>query len=76
MERKKQDLINFAFKTLQIVGTGLKNITEFFTGVNFDDKKKEINKEVEVLNKNLDVIDKETEEFSGELLKESKDLIM
>ena len=66
-------MINFAFKTLQIVGTGLKNITEFFTGVNFDDqdkRKEEINKEVEVLNKNLDVVDKETEEFSGESSKE------
>ena len=72
-KERNKNLINFAFKTLQIVGTGLKNITEFFTGVNFDDqdkRKEEINKEVEVLNKNLDVIDKETEEFSGESSKE------
>ena len=68
-KERNKNLINFAFKTLQIVGTGLKNITEFFTGVNFDDqdkRKEEINKGVEVLNKNLDVVDKETAEFSGE----------
>ncbi len=67
-KERNKNLINFAFKTLQIVGTGLKNITEFFTGVNFDDqdkRKEEINKGVEVLNKNLDVVDKETGEFSG-----------
>ena len=72
-KERNKNLINFAFKTLQIVGTGLKNITEFFTGVNFDDqdkRKEEINKEVEVLNKNLDVIDKETEEFGGEASQE------
>ena len=72
-KERNKNLINFAFKTLQLVGTGLKNITEFFTGVNFDDqdkRKEEINKEVEVLNKNLDVIDKETEEFGGESSKE------
>ena len=72
-KERNKNLINFAFKTLQLVGTGLKNITEFFTGVNFDDqdkRKEEINKEVEVLNKNLDVVDKETEEFSGESSKE------
>ena len=72
-KERNKNLINFAFKTLQLVGTGLKNITEFFTGVNFDDqdkRKEEINKEVEVLNKNLDVIDKETEEFGGEASQE------
>ena len=72
-KERNKNLINFAFNTLQLVGTGLKNITEFFTGVNFDDqdkRKEEINKEVEVLNKNLDVVDKETEEFSGESSKE------
>ena len=72
-KERNKNLINFAFKTLQIVGTGLKNITEFFTGVNFDDqdkRKEEINKEVEILNKNLDVVDKETAEFSGESSKE------
>ena len=72
-KERNKNLINFAFKTLQLIGTGLKNITEFFTGVNFDDqdkRKEEINKEVEVLNKNLDVIDKETEEFGGEASQE------
>ena len=74
-KERNKNLINFAFKTLQIVGTGLKNITEFFTGVNFEDqdkRKQEINKEVETLNKNLDVVDKETEEFGGESTKEEE----
>jgi len=76
-KERNKNLINFAFKTLQIVGTGLKNITEFFTGVNFDDqdkRKEEINKEVELLNKNLDVVDKETEEFIGESSTEESEL--
>ena len=76
-KERNKNLINFAFKTLQIVGTGLKNITEFFTGVNFDDqdkRKEEINKEVGILNENLDVIDKETEEFSGESSSEESEV--
>ena len=52
-------LINGVIGTVKALGTGLKNITEFFTGVNFDDqdkRKQEINKEVDILNKNLDVV--------------------
>ena len=70
-------LINGVIGTVKALGTGLKNITEFFTGVNFDDqdkRKQEINKEVDILNKNLDVVDKETEEFSGESSSEESEV--
>ena len=70
-------LINGVIGTVKALGTGLKNITKFFTGVNFDDqdkRKQEINKEVDILNKNLDVVDKETEEFSGESSSEESEV--
>ena len=70
-------LIDGVIGTVKALGTGLKNITEFFTGVNFDDqdkRKEEINKEVGILNENLDVIDKETEEFSGESSSEESEV--
>ena len=70
-------LIDGVIGTVKAIGTGLKNITEFFTGVNFDDqdkRKEEINKEVGILNENLDVIDKETEEFSGESSSEESEV--
>ena len=70
-------LIDGVIGTVKAIGTGLKNITEFFTGVNFDDqdkRKEEINKEVGILNENLDVVDKETEEFSGESSSEESEV--
>ena len=70
-------LIDGVIGTVKAIGTGLKNITEFFTGVNFDDqdkRKDEINKEVGILNENLDVVDKETEEFSGESSSEESEV--
>ena len=70
-------LIDGVIGTVKAIGTGLKNITEFFTGVNFDDqdkRKEEINNEVGILNENLDVVDKETEEFSGESSSEESEV--